>query len=117
VLIANFDRTILPCLKIFASDGNYRWLCCLFSSYKYSPALALEYTSTHQHGDACEIECSKSCEFDKAGDPIPTFTDNMIRQYVDRDGKLHSIAPASELRGCRLPNSEIGWSKEAALAA
>jgi hypothetical protein len=51
----------------------------------------------------------------KAGDPIPEFTDHMIRLRVDKEGKFHPMKPASEIRACNFSNEEIGFPKEAAL--
>lgn len=39
----------------------------------------------------------------------------MIRHRVDRSGKLFPLAPASELRCCNLPATEIGFPKAAAI--
>jgi hypothetical protein len=39
----------------------------------------------------------------------------MIRELVDMKGRSHPLRPASELRACTFPASEIGWPKEAAL--
>jgi hypothetical protein len=35
----------------------------------------------------------------------------MIRLRVNRDGKLYPLEPASELRCCNFPNTEIGFPK------
>jgi hypothetical protein len=51
----------------------------------------------------------------RAGDPIPPFVDHMIRQHVDREGRLYSMKPAEEIRACTFSNEEIGWPKEKAL--
>jgi hypothetical protein len=39
----------------------------------------------------------------------------MTRHLVDINGRLFPLIPASELRGCTFPASEIGYPKEAAL--
>lgn len=51
----------------------------------------------------------------RAGDPIPKFTNHMIRCRVDRTGQLFPLPPASELRCCTMPRDQIGMPKEAAL--
>ena len=48
----------------------------------------------------------------KAGDPLPPFHDHMIRQRVDRHGKIFDLAPASELPALQLSPSEIGVLKD-----
>ncbi|RDW75159.1 alpha hydrolase-19 [Coleophoma cylindrospora] len=47
----------------------------------------------------------------KAGDPLPAFKNHMIRQRVDRHGKIFHLEPASELPGCCMSPSEIGVIK------
>ncbi|KAH8684707.1 hypothetical protein BGZ60DRAFT_398136 [Tricladium varicosporioides] len=48
----------------------------------------------------------------KAGDPLPAFKNHMIRQRVDRHGRIYELEPASQLPGCKLSPSEIGVIKE-----
>ncbi|KAJ9661578.1 hypothetical protein H2201_006434 [Coniosporium apollinis] len=48
----------------------------------------------------------------KAGDPLPPFTDHMIRQRVDRHGHVYPLAPAATLDALRVPPAEIGVIKE-----
>ncbi|KAI9650857.1 hypothetical protein NHQ30_000892 [Ciborinia camelliae] len=47
----------------------------------------------------------------KAGDSIPDFKDHMIRQRIDRHGKIFPLAPASELPACNMSPDEIGVIK------
>lgn len=47
----------------------------------------------------------------KAGDPLPPFTDHMIRQRVDRHGLIYPLPPASELPALHVPRNEIGMIK------
>ncbi|KAF2403196.1 alpha/beta-hydrolase [Trichodelitschia bisporula] len=47
-----------------------------------------------------------------AGDPLPPFGRHMIRQRVDRHGKIHPLAPAAELPALQLQPEEIGTLKE-----
>jgi hypothetical protein len=51
----------------------------------------------------------------KAGDPLPEFEDHMIRLLVDKEGKLHPMEPAEEIRACNFPKEKIGYPKEAAV--
>ncbi|KAH6679589.1 hypothetical protein B0J14DRAFT_686739 [Halenospora varia] len=48
----------------------------------------------------------------KAGDPLPAFKNHMIRQRVDRHGRIYDLEPASQLPGCKLSPSEIGVIKQ-----
>jgi acetyl esterase/lipase len=47
----------------------------------------------------------------KAGDPLPTFKEHMIRQLVDRNGVIQPLAPAAELPAMQMPASDIGVIK------
>ncbi|KAF2092539.1 alpha/beta-hydrolase [Rhizodiscina lignyota] len=48
----------------------------------------------------------------KAGDPLPPFENNMIRQRIDRHGDCYDLPPASEIRALQLAADEIGTIKE-----
>ncbi|MCJ1356627.1 MAG: hypothetical protein MMC33_006622 [Icmadophila ericetorum] len=47
----------------------------------------------------------------KAGDPLPKFVHNMIRQRVDRHGTIYPLAPAGELPALQMSPNEIGIVK------
>lgn len=47
----------------------------------------------------------------KAGDPLPPFTDHMIRQRVDRHGTIYPLAAASELPSLQMDHNLIGVIK------
>ncbi|KAF2202928.1 alpha/beta-hydrolase [Delitschia confertaspora ATCC 74209] len=47
----------------------------------------------------------------KAGDPLPPFTNHMIRQRVDRHGTIHDLPSPSEIPALNLPPAEIGVPK------
>ncbi|KAH7040292.1 uncharacterized protein B0I36DRAFT_8313 [Microdochium trichocladiopsis] len=48
----------------------------------------------------------------KAGDPLPPFQDHMIRQRVDRHGRIMQMEPESEIVACNLDPESIGVVKE-----
>lgn len=48
----------------------------------------------------------------RAGDPLPPFRNHMIRQRVDRHGRIYPLAPAPELPALQMSPSEIGVLKE-----
>jgi acetyl esterase/lipase len=48
----------------------------------------------------------------KAGDPLPSFENHMIRQRVDRHGNIYPLGPVSMLAALHLSPSEIGVIKE-----
>lgn len=45
----------------------------------------------------------------RAGDPLPAFTDHMIRQRVTRHGDVYPLAPANELPGPRMALEHPTW--------
>ncbi|RMZ68676.1 acetyl-hydrolase [Pyrenophora seminiperda CCB06] len=47
----------------------------------------------------------------RAGDPIPSFEHYMIRQRIDRHGRIYPLAPKEELVALNLPIEEIGVPK------
>ena len=47
----------------------------------------------------------------KAGDPIPSFKDHMIRQRVTRHGVIFPLAPQSEMASLALDPASIGVAK------
>lgn len=48
----------------------------------------------------------------KAGDPLPPFKNHMIRQRVDRHGRITAMEPESEVEACNLAPESIGVIKE-----
>lgn len=54
----------------------------------------------------------KEAKVGKAGDPLPAFKNHMVRQRVDRHGRIYQLEHHSSLPGCCLSPSEIGVIKE-----
>ncbi|KAI1325025.1 hypothetical protein F5Y16DRAFT_411634 [Xylariaceae sp. FL0255] len=54
----------------------------------------------------------KHSQIGKAGDPLPTFKEHMIRQRVNRHGVIRHLEAATDLPGCTLEPTEIGVVKE-----
>jgi hypothetical protein len=47
----------------------------------------------------------------RAGDPLPSFEKHMIRQRIDRHGRIYAMAPPEELAELKLPTAAIGVPK------
>jgi acetyl esterase/lipase len=47
----------------------------------------------------------------RAGDPIPPFEDHMIRQRIDRHGRIYPLAAKEELIALNMPTEDIGVPK------
>lgn len=50
-------------------------------------------------------------EVGKAGDPLPPFKAHMIRQRVDRHGRIYPLAPAADLAACQMNPADVGCIK------
>ena len=50
-------------------------------------------------------------EVGKAGDPLPAFENHMIRQGVDRHGRIYPLGPASSFPGLQMSPNEVGVIK------
>jgi acetyl esterase/lipase len=64
--------------------------------------------------DLKKIRATKASTYAKvgrAGDPLPSFKNHMIRQRVDRHGDIFPLAPESELPALQLPKDEVGVIK------
>lgn len=48
----------------------------------------------------------------RAGDPIPPFQNHMIRQRVDRHGRIYPLPPPSEFEALNMPSSDVGVPKK-----
>jgi hypothetical protein len=67
----------------------------------------------HQTSNPILFSCNQVDSVGKAGDPLPPFVDNMIRQRIDRHGIVYPLGPASLFFSLQLQPHEIGVIKEA----
>ncbi len=65
-----------------------------------------------QNLDLAATSSNPSSLIGKAGDPLPSFDNHMIRQRVDYHGHVHPLAPPSDLPAMQLSPEEIGVIKE-----
>ena len=69
---------------------------------------------TNESSNLTESQGSQVSEsIGKAGDPLPAFDNHMIRQRVDRHGRIYELGPPSELAALQMRPSDIGALKEA----
>jgi acetyl esterase/lipase len=59
------------------------------------------------------FSCNQVDSIGIAGDPLPPFVDNMIRQRVDRHGNVYPLGPPELFFSLQLLPTEIGVIKEA----
>ncbi|KJK93984.1 hypothetical protein H633G_02151 [Metarhizium anisopliae BRIP 53284] len=69
----------------------------------------------HREGEERQAERQEPGQVGKAGDPLPHFTNHMVRQRITRHGAILPLAAESELPGCRMNSSNIGVAMEGAV--
>ncbi|KAL8715773.1 MAG: hypothetical protein Q9220_000440 [cf. Caloplaca sp. 1 TL-2023] len=60
---------------------------------------------------ALQGQAVKTKQVGKAGEPLPPFKNHMIRQRVDRHGRIFPLGPPSALPALQVPANEIGVIK------
>lgn len=63
------------------------------------------------NGTASEQKQAEKRTVGKAGDPLPSFQQHMIRQRVDRHGHIYPLAAKEDLVALNLPREDIGVPK------
>jgi acetyl esterase/lipase len=66
-----------------------------------------------KHQDSILYTCNQTETVGRAGDPLPPFVDNMIRQRIDRNGNVYPLGPSELFFSLKLKPNEIGVIKEA----
>lgn len=74
--------------------------------------LSMPQSAQHVGFESVSVQENKGAVVGKAGDPIPPFENHMIRQRVDRHGRIYPLAPPSELEALNLPSADIGVPKK-----
>jgi hypothetical protein len=71
-----------------------------------------EKTPTATDSNAAPIQKSKSATtVGRAGDPLPPFQHHMIRQRIDRHGRIYPLMAKEELPALNLPVADVGVPK------
>lgn len=68
-------------------------------------------TPTANGAAKANIASKKPYEVGKAGDPLPKFTNHMIRQHVTRHGVITPLVPEEQLPGCTMDIRLVGELK------
>ncbi|KAF2641014.1 alpha/beta-hydrolase [Massarina eburnea CBS 473.64] len=71
----------------------------------------LSTPSSAQQVNFLSVADHKKGRVGHAGDSLPDFHEHMIRQRVDRHGRIYALAPQSELVALNVPQIEIGVPK------
>lgn len=73
--------------------------------------LSMPQSAQHVGFESVQKKEEKGVKVGRAGDPLPAFENHMIRQRVDRHGRIHPLPPPNELEALKLPSIEVGVPK------
>ncbi|KAJ4298952.1 hypothetical protein N0V90_004195 [Kalmusia sp. IMI 367209] len=73
--------------------------------------LSMPQSAQHVGFESVNTKTEKGYVVGRAGDPIPPFENHMIRQRVDRHGRIHPLPPPKELEALNVPSAEVGVPK------
>lgn len=65
-----------------------------------------------QNGSALEKKDEANGRVGRAGDPIPPFENHMIRQRIDRHGRIYRLAAKEDLPALNMPSIDVGVPKK-----
>ena len=71
------------------------------------PDKSTEHPSS-RNGSTSENRDQASGRVGRAGDPIPPFENHMIRQRIDRHGRIYPLAAKEDLPALNMPSIEVG---------
>lgn len=71
----------------------------------------IEQTKSTMKNGVAQGSTTKSDQVGRAGQPLPSFKDHMIRQRVDRHGNIFPLDPPSSLPALQMSSNEIGVIK------
>ncbi|KAL1610569.1 hypothetical protein SLS60_002238 [Paraconiothyrium brasiliense] len=74
--------------------------------------LSMPQSAQHVGFESINTKIEQGAVVGRAGDPIPAFENHMIRQRVDRHGRIYPLPPPQELEALNLPISEVGVPKK-----
>jgi hypothetical protein len=70
-----------------------------------------EASNTQAKRTKAERKASQDAHVGRAGDPIPSFERHMIRQRIDRHGRIYALAPKEDLVALNVPSIDVGVPK------
>ncbi|KAG9187090.1 hypothetical protein G6011_04961 [Alternaria panax] len=68
-------------------------------------------SNTQAKRTKAEKKTTQAARVGRAGDPIPPFSSHMIRQRIDRHGRIYALAPKEELVALNIPSIDVGVPK------
>lgn len=94
-----------------------------FSAWALSRAQGVDIEIPENHNADAELQNERPDRYDKngksptkpgihcvgqAGDPLPRFHNHMVRQRVDRNGRIYPLADESSFAALRIPPERVG---------
>jgi acetyl esterase/lipase len=73
--------------------------------------LSMPASASHVGFESIETKEPKGAKVGKAGDPLPAFEHHMIRQRIDRHGRIYVMEPARDIPALNLATEDIGVPK------
>jgi acetyl esterase/lipase len=73
--------------------------------------LSMPASASHVGFESIEKKEPKGAKVGKAGDPLPPFEHHMIRQRIDRHGRIYVMEPVGEMQALNLATEDIGVPK------
>ncbi|KAL5417239.1 hypothetical protein PMIN04_007822 [Paraphaeosphaeria minitans] len=74
--------------------------------------LSMPQSAQHVDFESVTTKREQGTVVGRAGDPIPPFENHMIRQRVDRHGRIYPLPQPSELAALNMPNADVGVPKK-----
>ncbi|KAF1969259.1 alpha/beta-hydrolase [Bimuria novae-zelandiae CBS 107.79] len=74
--------------------------------------LSMPQSAQHLGFESVNTKEEKGAVVGRAGNPIPPFENHMIRQRVDRHGRIYPLPPPKELPALNLQSTEVGVPKK-----
>jgi acetyl esterase/lipase len=73
--------------------------------------LSMPASASHVGFESIDTKEIKNVKVGKAGDPLPAFERHMIRQRIDRHGRIYLMEPEKEMQALNLATEDIGVPK------
>jgi hypothetical protein len=73
--------------------------------------LSMPASASHVGFASIDTKEIKNVKVGKAGDPLPAFEHHMIRQRIDRHGRIYVMEPEREMQALNLATEDIGVPK------
>ncbi|KAF2713812.1 alpha/beta-hydrolase [Pleomassaria siparia CBS 279.74] len=73
--------------------------------------LTMPQSAQHVGFESIDTKEPKGTKVGKAGDPLPAFEHHMIRQRIDRHGRIYAMEPYKQIEALNMAREDIGVPK------